>query len=313
MKLTKIFALALSVAALSSCSDDKVEDYPNFLGAVNTEQGVTVSLPTTFSANENEQPFYLPVTVNGETNGKVTVTLKVTELTSTPAGTEPAKQVEHFNVTSTTINIPAGETVGSVEIYPVWETGVINDDRVFEISIVSAQGATVENATCQVTIANIDDPYTSMCGRWTCTATSMTNGANVSWTLNVKTVDPSDEEYGSTLMAWGFAGENDYAIPLTNFSYDLETGTGTVEIGYGHIMSNAFFNYGLDDYAAPFCLYRTSSGVTMNHQEICTFDDSYSELVIPASANIFAGLFYYSDGSYSGYYVAAYTNFVMTR
>lgn len=315
MKLNKIFAVALAVLAMTSCDNDKAEDYPAFLGAVNTASGVTVSMPSTFSFNENEIPSYIPVTVSGEANGKVVVTVQVKELTTTPADTEPAKEGEHFNITSYTINIPAGETEGFIEVTPVWVTGEINDDRVFELTIVKAEGATVSNSTCEVKIVNIDDPYTSMCGTWTMTATNMSTGEPVSFRISMMTVDPSDEEYGTTLYGFGFAGDTEYLIPFTNFTYDELKGEGTVEIAYGYMMTDGIaFNYGLPGGAAfPVCLYRSSNGLTMSHEAVCTFDSEYNELVFPSDANVAMGLFYASDSSYSGYLAGSFTNFKMTR
>lgn len=313
MKFKNYIYAGLACLALSACSKDEVTDYPNFLGGVNTQSGVTVSLPKTFSADENIQPFFVPITVTGQTNGKVVVNVKVTELTSTPEGTEPAKPVEHFNVTSTTINIPEGEVTGGVEVYPIWVTGEINDDRVFEISIVSAEGATVENATCEVTIVNIDDPYTSMCGRWKCTATNASTGAAIEWTLNFVTAEPGTEDYGYFLFANGFAGENDYFIPFSDFEFDVETGKGSMKIAYGELMANSLFNYGLEYNAVPCCMYRGASGVSYEHEAICTFDQNYNEIVVPADANIIAGLLYYPSWSFSGYTVGYIKDIKFTR
>lgn len=313
MKLKNIFAVALAVLALTSCDNDTAEDYPSFLGKVNTASGVTVSLPSTYSFNENEIPTYLPITVAGKTNGKVTVTVQVKELTSTPADTEPAKLGEHFNLTSYTVNIPEGETEGFIEITSVWETGVINDDRVFELSIVKAEGATVTGSACQVTIVNIDDPYTSMCGTWTMTATNLSSGAEVSFRINMQTVDPSDEEYGMTLYGFGLV-ESDYLLPFTNFTYDEVLGKGTMEIAYGYMMTDGLaFNYGLEAPAFPVCLYRTGTSVTMNHTEVCTFDSNYNEIVVPATANVFMGLYYTTTMQFSGYSVGWFGNIKLTR
>ncbi len=313
MKLNKIFAVALAALAMTSCDDNKAEDYPSFLGGVNSASGVTVSLPATFSANENEMPFMVPVTVTGETNGKVVVTVQTKELTALPAGTEPAKVVEHYNVTSYTVNVPAGETTGYIEVMPVWVTGEINDDRVFEMSIIKAEGASVANASCQVTIVNIDDPYTSMCGSWTLSGLDR-NGNTVSYKLNVKSVDPSSDDYGHVLYGFGVFGESDYLLPLTEFTYDEEAGTGTVEIGYGEMMTDGLaFNYGLEAPAFPVCLYRSASDLTMSHQAICTFDSTYSTVTIPGDANIVGGLFYTTTMGFSGYTIGELSNLTLTR
>lgn len=237
MKLNKIFAVALAVLAMSSCDDNNVEDYPGFLGAVNTASGVTVSVPSDFTFNENEATAYVPVTVTGETNGKVVVTVEVKEATNTPAETEPAVIGEHFNVTSYTVNIPAGAVEGGIEVTSVWKTGEINNDRVFEMSIVSVEGATVENADCVVSIANVDDPYTAMYGKWKFTAAA--SNTNKEFMLTISGPDPSDTDYyGKELYAYGLRGYEYVFLPL-NFEWDAEAGepilsiqTGTFATGY---------------------------------------------------------------------------------
>lgn len=313
MKLNKIFAVALAVLAMTSCDDNNAEDYPTFLGSVNSASGVTVGLPATFSVNENEIPAFIPVTVTGEANGKVVVTVQVKELASTPADTEPAKLGEHFNITSYTVNIPAGETQGFIEMTPVWETGVINDDRVFELSIVKVEGASVSNADCQVTLVNVDDPYTSMCGTWTLRGVDR-SGEAIAYRLNVTTVDPSSEDYGHVLYGFGMFGESDYLLPLVNFEFDEVSGTGTVEIGYGYMMTDGkAFNYGLEAPAIPVCMFRSSQGVTTNHQAVCTFDGSYNTITIPQDAVVYGGLFYTTTMGFSGYGVGQIGQMTLTR
>lgn len=315
MKLNKLFAAALAVMTLSACDHDTAEDYPTLLGGVNTEKGVTVSLPSTFTANENEMPFLLPITVTGETNGKIVVTVKTSELTEMPDGFEPAKEVEHYNITSYTVNIPEGDTEGYIEVYPVWEVGKINDDRLVEVSIVSVQGATVGNDKCALIIANIDDPYTSLCGRWKLTGTAMTTGAETTLYLDFQTPSATSSSYGSMLKGYGW-GDSDFFLPLVNFQFDEDTMTGSVEIGYGYLMADAFYNFGLDDYAAPACYFwdRPNGSVTFNRTYTCTFDGNYNEIVIPAEANVFPGLVYYTSGSFSGYNVnPILTNMTLTR
>ena len=315
MKLNKILAFAVAVLTMTACSDDKVEDYPTFLGGVNSASGVTVSLPQTFKANENQQPFYLPVEVEGQTHGKIVVNVEVKELTSTPAETEPAKEVEHYNVTAKSINIPEGEATGYVEIYPVWETGVINDDRVFEISITGAQGASVGNATCQVTIVNIDDPYTSMCGAWKLTGTDR-DGKSVSYNINMKTVSADSEDYGSVLYGFGIFGESDYLLPFTDFEFDEVTGEGKMKLGVGKGMTDGLaFNYGDPVGAAfPVLLVRNAAGnLTMNYEVVCTFDGNYNEVVIPDDVIIVGGLFSNTTLQFTGYTVGQLTNMKLTR
>lgn len=169
MKLYKFLAVALVALSFASCEENNLEDYPNFLGAVNTQPGVTVSLQPTLSVDENIGEYSVPVEVTGATNGKLVVTFEVKEGVATE-DVDPAKEVVNYNITSKTINIPEGESVGFIELTPVWEQGKINNDCTFDITIKSVEGGSIgSNATCHVTIVNVDNPYTMMCGNWTMT------------------------------------------------------------------------------------------------------------------------------------------------
>lgn len=316
MKLNKILVIALAALTFTACSDDNdASDYPGFLGGVNTESGVTVDMEdATFSAGENESPFYIPVVVNGERNGKVVVNVEVKEITDGP-DTEPAKEVEHYNITSKSINIPAEDNTGFIEVCPVWEQGVINDDRVFEITITSAQGATVGNlATCKVTIENSDNPYTMMCGNWVLTGVDR-DGAEVRYNIKLNTPSASSEDYGSFLYGFGIFGESDYLLPLMDFQYDEVTGKGTMKIGIGQMMTDGLaFNYG-DPVGVcfPVCAARTAGGITMNAEYVCEFDSNFNTITIPEDATIVGALFSNSTGQYTGYTVGQIGSMKMSR
>ncbi len=312
MKLNKILAVALAALTMTACSND--DDFADLLGSVNTASGVSVSVLPTFSAGENESPIYIPIEVTGETNGKVVVTVEVKE-GQAGADTEAAKEVDHYNVTSKTINIPAGESIGYIEVMPVWEQGVINDDRVFEVSIVSVNGATVgSQAICEVTIVNVDDAYTMMLGSWTFSAEAYSGGQWVptEMVLTFKAPAADSEYYGDELYGWGL-GNADYFLPFYGFQYDEVAGQGTINLGIGSMMSEAVFNYGLEDYAFPVCLSLTDAGSNMSDVFVCTFDGEMNEIVIPQDAAINMGLFFYTSMQYSGYTVGRYRNMKLTR
>ena len=241
MKLNKIFAVALAVLAMTSCDDNKAEDYPAFLGAVNTASGVTVSLPQTFEFAESAGFVNVPVIVNGETNGKVVVTVEVKELTELPAETESAVEGTHYNVTSNTVNVAPGVAEGGIEVSSIWETGVINNDRVFEMSIVSAEGAVVENASCVVTITNADDPFTAMYGKWKFTAAA--SNTTKEFVLTVGGPDPTDTEYyGKELYAYGLRGYEFVFLPL-NFEYDVIAGAPVLSIQTATFATGSLLNF----------------------------------------------------------------------
>lgn len=225
MKLNKIFAIALAALTLTACSDDDDAD-------VNSKAGVSVSmLDPTLTVGENSEYFNVPLQVTGETNGQVIVTLEVKAGPADPNNatnpTIPAEEGTHYYVTSKTIHIPAGEVNFGVEVRNEWVKGLIDEDKVFTISIVKAQGATVGAVKdCVVTIANVDDAYTAMLGTWTLTANDWYDDP-VTDNLSFETPDPADEDYGSLLMGYGLFGYSFLYIPMT---YDYNKATSTVEM-----------------------------------------------------------------------------------
>ena len=276
MKLYKYFAFALALLSLSACDDNKVEDYPGFLGAVNTASGVTVDLDQTFSFNENQKMVYVPVNVSGTTNGKIVVTVEVKE-----AVENPAKEVENYNITSKTINIPEGETTGYVEISPVWEQGVINEDRKFSMTITKVQGATVGNANCDLTIYNVDDAYTMMAGSWTLTATDVNSGSEVSMVLNMQTLDADSEYYGTELDAFNLKGYSYLYIPFA-FDYDEASHKINLELMAASFATTSTINFtGIGQ-----CVVVSSTAYPNLGENIPLEVIGYDEIVFPEDATL---------------------------
>lgn len=288
MKLTKYIGVALAVLALSSCESNNVEDYPTLLGPVNTKAGVTVSVDPTYNVNENEKMVEIPVNVTGETNGKVVVTVSVKQTAVNP-GAEGAKEVEHYNITSKTINIPEGETTGFLEVTPVWEPGVINADRQFEVTITSAQGATVAaEKTCLVTIVNVDDAYTMMVGKWTLTAESAFGAGAYTTVIDLQTLPAGDPDYGTELDGFGFKAGASYTYLPLSFEYDEASQQMNVSIMTGVLATTSIINFtGLGQ-----CVVATSSdtskqgfgpdivATTANFDEIIFPEDEFCLLVV---------------------------------
>lgn len=112
---------------MASCSDD---DDP----VLNTASGVSVSLENSFTypdrtpatsdtlfVDENVGVFNLPIIVSGVSNGTIIVNVEVAEGTPDPSiRLDAAKEIENYVITSKRIIIPAGESVGNVEINAIW-------------------------------------------------------------------------------------------------------------------------------------------------------------------------------------------------
>lgn len=293
MKYNKIFAVALAALAMTACSDPKVEDFPSMLeGGINTNKDVTVSLPTTFTVNENEAAFNIPVSVLGNPNGniQVTVAIQTIDTSDLPADTEQAKPVEHFNLTSATVNIPKGESTGYLEFTNIWKVGELNDDRVFELEITSVRGATIGNYTCFCTIANVDDPYTAMCGQWVVTADEyLFNGTPVDpGTITIETPDPVEEAdyYGSELYGFGFRGVAYVYVPF-GYEYDEATQTKTMTIMTGQFATTSIINFGFNGVVISSSSWTRDTGsfgadipLTLNDDETVMDTPSDSEFLL---------------------------------
>lgn len=310
MKLNKIFAITLAAVALTGCT----EDPDLFLGGVNTENGVTVAMGnSTFATEESEEFCYVPITVTGNTNGKVEVTVEVT--TATPGqGEENATEGTHFAITSKTINIAEGENTGFLEIHNLWETGVINNDRVYNITITKAKGATIgDPATCTVTIANSDSPYTMLLGNWKFTGVNMFDGKDVEVTLKMVAPSSSSEYYGSELYLTGIFGRTEMYIPFTDFDFDVESGTGTMELGYGSFMSDYLWTVNDQD-CVLVLMGLNGTTPTLNAQATCTFNEDMNEIVVPETAKVVGGWYTYPAFQYLGMNSAGvYRNIKITR
>lgn len=249
MKLSKIFFITLACLSMASCSDD---DDP----VLNSTSGVTVSLENSFTypdrtpatsdtlfVDENAGIFNLPIVVSGVSNGAVVVNVEV--VAGTPDASkhlDAAEEVNDFVITSKRVLIPAGESIGNVEINAIWPQGVIDNDRTFTVRITSAEGATVGNASTVVTIRNIDSAYTMMLGAWKFTGNDY-DGIPVEYNLTFDTPDPSDPEYGKMLYAIGFMGYDFVFVPI-NFEYDVEAENAIMSIPTGEIACTGGINFG---------------------------------------------------------------------
>lgn len=238
MKLNKIFAVALAALTMTACSDDdKLE--------LNTASGVTVAMEdATFTIGENVDMFNVPIEVTGEANGIITVTVQVKEGPANPDDvehpTQPAKEDVNYIITSKTVNIPAGSKTFGIEIRNNWEQGVINDDYVFELTIVDVKGATLgAQKSTIVTIENVDNAYTMMLGNWTFVGRSEYEPGDMeTYNITMKTPDPVLEAdlYGKELYAFGISGYDFLYIPFS-FEYDEETEVISMELLSDHFAS----------------------------------------------------------------------------
>lgn len=153
MKYIKLFMLLAVTAFFAACSDDDA--------SWNTNADVTVEMgKTEVKVNEGAGLFNVPIVVKGETTAPVRVHVSMRE-----SGSNPAKKDVNYMVTDTTIVISDG--AGKVEVKTV-DDDEINENRTFEVYIVSADGAKVgANSSTNVVLRDNDSEfYEKLQGVW---------------------------------------------------------------------------------------------------------------------------------------------------
>lgn len=217
MKYIKLFMLLAVVAFMGSCSDDD-ESW-------NSKSGVTVSMENeSMRFKESVGIVKVPIKVEGEANGPVSVTVEVKE-----TGSNPAKENVHYYITTKTIKI--SDNTGNVELECV-DDDKINDERTFEISIVSAKGATVgSNTTTAVTLRDNDSEfYEKLQGSWVMNCTF--NKAPTKWDVKiVGATDENDKDYNKVLYITGMIGYQ-WTTAKLSYDYNKATGKGSVAFDY---------------------------------------------------------------------------------
>lgn len=213
----------LAVASVfAACSDDD--------SSWNTAADVTVNMKPienktpgddTLKVKEGVGIFNVPIVVNGETNGPVRVTVSVKE-----TGTNPAKKDVNYMVTDTTIILTGAE--GKVEIKAVDDED-INEDRTFDVTIVSAEGAKIgDHPTTPVKLRDNDSEfYEKLQGKWTLNYLDG-DGAKQSDDVTITgATDDADEDYNKTLYMSGIFGYS-WLSAILSYQYDKETNQGSL-------------------------------------------------------------------------------------
>lgn len=207
MKLNKIFAFALAAMTLTSCCD---EDEINTADVTVSMGEETITMPEDQISSAS---FYeIPIVVEGEANGPITVTV---EFTST--GENGAKAGENYIVTSETIIIPEGKSEGHIELYPKGDE-VTNEDRQFTATIVKATGAEIgTQASTLVTLLDnegmVINAYESIQGVWTMSVE--TDEGPYSYDVEIVGDVEGGENYLKKLTIYGIEGQADWQIEAT--------------------------------------------------------------------------------------------------
>lgn len=262
MKYLKILAAALATVTFASCSDDDNKQQTN------TASGVTVCMENAqMRFREKSGLVTVPVTVQGESNGYITVTITCTEY-----GQEPAMDDVHYYMTSKTINIEPGATSGCFELSTV-DDSEINEDRMFVVSIVECKGAEIGNPKdCTITLRDDDsDPYYLVSGPWKCPSFDY-DGNPQTLTVNFKAYDEGESGYYTYYDVEGLG-----IVPVrAEFAYDQFGGTGTVSFTYGQ---EGKYKYNGEDKSTLFA-YLSGNSIGDVGTAVFTWNDTYTELTL---------------------------------
>lgn len=214
MKYIKLFMFLAVASVFAACSDDE--------SSWNTTAGVTVSMQNpTKKVKEGVGLFNVPIVVTGETNGPVKVTVTMRE-----TGANPAKKDVNYLVTDTTIVISEGR--GNVEVKTV-DDSEPNEDRTFDLAIVSAEGAKVgDNATTTVILRDNDtEPYDRLQGQWRMSYYDGSGNPKSDVVTITGSMDEDDEDYNHVLKMSGILGYS-WLTAILSFDYDKDTNQGSV-------------------------------------------------------------------------------------
>ena len=227
MKYIKIFMLLVAVSLFAACSDDK---------KVNSNECTLGFESTELTVSETAGYVQIPIAVEGRRNGHIGVTIA-----ATPVGNSRAIEDQHYRITDKTLNLNADTlSTGTIDVeVQIINDDEINDDRQFQLTIESVEGATVTTKTITVTIKDEDDNmYESFFGTWRLSgyslnfnvqgmefSTPFTQVITISGTTNED--DPSYENT-LTATALNMLGYNEELTMQMKYSYDEAAKEGTI-------------------------------------------------------------------------------------
>ena len=167
MKILKIFAIAAVAMSVAACSDD---DNP-----INTNSGVTVELEqASIVTKEDRGIIEIPLVINGERNGDITVTLGI----ESSQYENPAVDEKNVYFTTKTVVIFPEDDTYDVEL-GLYDDDEMNQSRWCDVTIVAVDGGEIgaKNYTTVEIRDNDTEPYDRAAGTWQLiTATENDNG-----------------------------------------------------------------------------------------------------------------------------------------
>ena len=279
--------MLLAVTAFfAACSDDDA--------SWNTNADVTVEMgKTEVKVKEGAGLFNVPIVVKGETTAPVRVHVSMRE-----SGSNPAKKDVNYMVTDTTIIVSDG--AGKVEVKTV-DDDEINENRTFEVYIVSADGAKVgANSSTNVVLRDNDSEfYEKLQGVWKMKCVDA-KGAAKEWSVTVTGGDEESEDYNHYLYVSGMMGY-DWTMAVLKYDYDKATKQGS--LAFDELGSYKFadgVDFGLGNAPNYVCLF-SQDGRSLTTEPIGgTWSADFKTVTFDADKVLCGGIFG-SDGSFTGY------------
>lgn len=294
MKLTKYLLLAGAALLMTACSSD---DW-------NTSGGVTVEMANaTMKMKENAASFNVPLKLTGKTNGPVKVEVAVAEYSE-----NPAKENVHYLLTSYSVVFPTDSANVALEFIPVNDMDV-NEDRMFTVTIVKAEGANIgSQATTTVTIRDDDGLfYEAIQGVWTMNSLGFFDDAPYSDAMTISGVDEEDPDYEKILYFAGWGGQNGLVAEV-EYQYDTTTNEILLYFPYGQTLGQLNFT-GLG--ACDVVLYGVEGNYLVDDGGAwATVDPNLRTIYFDESVTFYYGVV--SNGEYLGGWDGAY-DISMTR
>jgi hypothetical protein len=200
----------------------------------------------------------------------------------------------------------------------------INESRFLTITVTSAEGATIANASTRIEIKDNDNnPYEKLFGDWTLSGTNL-SGAAVSFDVNISDgFTPEDQEANAdkVLVCWGWNKEQDTASapylshqPVWYINYDAEAKTLSVQVGT--LMADGYsFNAPLDNINA---IVKMASLFNNGDQDYRTqlkgtWSEDLNTMTFEKNAGLIAMIWDGDAGVDTGYYFGAANDIVLTR
>lgn len=292
MKFSKIFVAVATVLVFAACANKTEWDIPEDW---NTSGDVTVAMgKATYSVSEAKGMINIPITVTGERNANVKVTVEVS------AGDEnPAVEDKNYLITSKSVIISPDQNEGNIEIIAV-DDDDINDNRVFNVTIVNVLGATIDEAN-KVTVVTLKDNdalfYEKFAGKWTMKFQSAYEEEPTTWDCTITTADEGDPDYNKYMYVSGMMGYS-WTQAILEYNYDKETKEGSLSFVPGALFAEEV-DFGLGGYNNVFLYGMSFEGKPVNAALVGTWSEDFKSITFHQDPEGVIGVYFFLDAGYT--------------